>query len=429
VAVGCLASEFYREHHPVAPVPGIDPLVSPYRGRCDEAGRDSAAQLRLAFAALWEPVKERTWSGSAWRLLEALRTMADVADVGVEFDPLMRYALQGIHARYRGGRITSNWTTSRLTGAYRDHTLRRSIRKNFGKSGYDAAITIDSIAEMPEPFFIYYDCSWDSIISAAPDAGEFIRQRAFSAKSFAARRDFQAAMYHKATGVIVESRWMARSLAEQSGVSPAKIYVAPPGIIAGRDAHAVSPVTLPWRERPRRKLLYVGRMHSPWDFLRKGGDLAVAALAVLRGHYDPEITLTIVGMEEWPLPDSVPDGVDFRGVISPGDVAKLYDTHDLFVMPSRMEPFGLAFVEAMSRGMPCVARNAYAMPEIITPGVSGALIDNDDADELAAAIAAVLADDSIYQETRDRAPRMAEYFSWKRTARDVTSIIRQGGSA
>ena len=88
-----------------------------------------------------------------------------------------------------------------------------------------------------------------------------------------------------------------------------------------------------------------------------------------------------------------------------------------------MEPFGLVFAEALARGMPVVARNAYAMPEIVTPGVSGALIDKDDPHDLAAAIAGVLADDDIYKQCAARAPDIAEYFSWDRAAREVADVI------
>src|SRR5208282_4714126 len=100
-----------------------------------------------------------------------------------------------------------------------------------------------------------------------------------------------------------------------------------------------------------------------------------------------------------------------------------YETHDVFVMPSRMEPFGLVFAEALSSGIPVVARNACAMPEMITPGVSGALIERDDPNELAAAIAGVLADDDIYKQCAARAPHMASYFSWERAAHEVVDVI------
>jgi glycosyltransferase involved in cell wall biosynthesis len=90
-----------------------------------------------------------------------------------------------------------------------------------------------------------------------------------------------------------------------------------------------------------------------------------------------------------------------------------------------MEPFGLVFTEALAYGVPCVARNACAMPEIVTRGVSGALIEKDDEHELAAAIASVLADDQIYENCRQRAHKMAEYFSWEGTAAEMLHVVSE----
>jgi glycosyltransferase involved in cell wall biosynthesis len=174
---------------------------------------------------------------------------------------------------------------------------------------------------------------------------------------------------------------------------------------------------------PRRKILAVSRIYEISDFYRKGLDLVVDAVGVLRREYDPEITLTVAGLAQWPLPGGPPEGVNFLGVIPSSDVSALYDTHHVYVMPSRMEPFGLVFAEAQTRGMPVVARNAYAMPEMVTPGVSGALIDKDDPEELAAAIAGVLASDEIYEQCAARAPRMAGYFSWDRMAGEIAGHI------
>src|SRR5215471_13058533 len=72
-------------------------------------------------------------------------------------------------------------------------------------------------------------------------------------------------------------------------------------------------------------------------------------------------------------------------------------------MPSRLEGFGIVFPEALARGLPCIGRDSHAMPESITPGVSGGLITGDDEHELAGIIAAALADDALYEACRERA--------------------------
>ena len=422
--------------HPIRPVEGRDPLAS-FDPDQPKSGGGAADMMRpcIGYACCWEPIPERTWSGSASNLREELRQTADVVDIGVQFPRFSRTALKAVHTRYRGGRLTTTWSYSRLTDAYVIRSLQRGLSKNFGSRRCDAVLMIDALAVVPEPFFVYYDSSWDALISSADSPDRYAALRLLTPANMARCRDRHLAVYERATGVIAMSHWLARSLIEQSGLPPEKVHVVHPGCSAGRMVQSrlqADSVNEPGGSKSRllrepaahrRKLLFVGRMYEKHDFYRKGGDLVVAALGILRRDYDPDITLTVVGMEKWPLPGDPPDGVDFRGVLPPGKVGELYNDHDLFVMPSRSEPFGIVFVEALSSGMPCVARNAYAMPEIVTPGISGALISRDDEHELAAAIASVLADDELYKKCYERAPAIAAYFSWERTARDIIQII------
>ena len=428
--------EVFTEH-PIGPVTGIDPLAS-FDPALLSAGSQTQRQdrLRLGIAAFWEKVPQRTLSGSVWNLREALRGLTDTIDIGVEFPSLPRLALRAVHVRYRGGRLTTNWNNSWLTDAYVAGSLRRGTRENSGERDLDAVLMVDTIATVREPFFIYYDSSWDALISSVVSLEKYAEMRRLTRSNILRRRERQLAIYERATGIIVWSHWLAHCLIEQSGVPPEKIHMIHPAGAAKRaqldaqtdhssaqGADATAPKGRLENDARRRRLLFIGRLYESFDFYRKGGDLVLEALKILRRDYDPQITLTMVGIEKWPLPGEPPEGVNFPGIVPASEVARLYQTHDVFVMPSRAEPFGLVFAEALSWGMPCVARNAYAMPEVVTPGVSGALIEKDDADELAASIAAVLADDDLYARCAARAPQIAQYFSWERVAREVVQVI------
>jgi glycosyltransferase involved in cell wall biosynthesis len=111
--------------------------------------------------------------------------------------------------------------------------------------------------------------------------------------------------------------------------------------------------------------------------------------------------------------------VDFRGRLPLADLPALYAEHDLFVMPSRFEGFGIALVEALSHGLPCIARNAYAMPEIVRPGVNGDLVHTETPAELAATIASVLENDEIFATTAKQADEIRRHYTWERAAQDV----------
>jgi glycosyltransferase involved in cell wall biosynthesis len=340
-----------------------------------------------------------------------------IVDVGVHVPAAARSLLLAASLRYRNGRPVTTWAYSPLTDAYTAWDLRRSVARSAADGGCDAVLTIQDLAILPVPYFTYQDLSYDALIAAGHDTDDLAALLAVSAATVRRRRERQLAIYERAAGVIAMSEWFARSLTEQTGLPAEKVHVVHPGA-SSRDTPAQPRPSLSTRPPPRRRLLFVGH-----DFYRKGGDTVVAAFSRLRREVDPQLTLTIAGPRRWPLAGSAPDGVDFRGPLPPQEVAQLYDQHDLFVMPSRMEPFGVVFAEAISRGLPCVARDAFAMPEIVIPGETGCLIRSDDADELATAIAAALADDGLYERCAEQASAVAAHFSWQRAGREAVDLI------
>ncbi len=68
------------------------------------------------------------------------------------------------------------------------------------------------------------------------------------------------------------------------------------------------------------------------------------------------------------------------------DIAELYSLLDLFVLPSRREPFGLVLLEAMASQVPVVATAAGGPLDLIRSGANGLLVAPSDARELASGI-------------------------------------------
>lgn len=73
------------------------------------------------------------------------------------------------------------------------------------------------------------------------------------------------------------------------------------------------------------------------------------------------------------------------------DVAAFLSDADVFVLPSRSEPFGLALLEAMACGVPIVSTRVSGPAEILDRETAR-LVDADDPAALAEAVTAVFAD-------------------------------------
>ena len=121
---------------------------------------------------------------------------------------------------------------------------------------------------------------------------------------------------------------------------------------------------------------------------KKGFDLLLEALASEPAFADDRLILGGDGAERDTLQRlakqlGIEHQVDFAGWID--EVAPLLDGGDLFVLPSRDEPFGIAVLEAMARCLPILASRSDGPLEILDESC-GWLFDCDDAQALAAAM-------------------------------------------
>jgi glycosyltransferase involved in cell wall biosynthesis len=327
----------------------------------------------------------------------------------VALPPRLAKPLRLAYARRSAGHWRSMWQHGRPATALVERRLRLQARAQ----QLSAVIQIGDLAIIDTPYFVLQDLSYDLLLDHFGERG-VPHFRNLSRAQINRLRDRQMRVYDNATGLLPMSRWLAQRCID-SGYDASRIHVVNPGVNARLDESA--PV-LQRRQQPTKRLLFIGR-----DFETKGGDQLVAAFAILRRELGAGIALTIAGPKAWPLRGPVPDGVDYLGPVPTSQVQSLYDSHDLFVMPSRFEGFGIAFVEALVRGLPCVGRNACAMPEIITPGSGGRLVESEDPAELAQVIAETLADDDLYEECGKSVPQRRAYYTWDRASAEVISAL------
>jgi glycosyltransferase involved in cell wall biosynthesis len=100
--------------------------------------------------------------------------------------------------------------------------------------------------------------------------------------------------------------------------------------------------------------------------------------------------------EQWlreGFPPEVARQVEFLGVQNDAAVEDWFRRADLFVAPSRYESFGLVFVEAMRAAVPVIGTTAGGIPEVVTPGRSGLLVEPQRPGQIAEAILTLLRDE------------------------------------
>jgi glycosyltransferase involved in cell wall biosynthesis len=218
--------------------------------------------------------------------------------------------------------------------------------------------------------------------------------------------------------VIVTSAATKRLLVADYGVAAERIAVVLPGTDASPSAEPSNDGIV--------RLLAVGAVVP-----RKGYDVLLAALARM-----PELpwTLSIAGDRTRDRACATQIDADIArlglagrvhtlGAISDPHLTELYQSADVFVLPSRFEGYGMAFAEAVAHGLPVIGTTAGAIPETLPHG-AGVLVPPDDAQALAAALRRLIEHPSERDSMAARArAAISALPRWTESARLFAQVI------
>lgn len=209
--------------------------------------------------------------------------------------------------------------------------------------------------------------------------------------------EFQKQVFESSTGIFAMGKYVRDSLIWDYLVPPDRAFAigAGPNIALGPRSPVVG----------SRKILFVG---TNWE--RKGGPALLEAFRQLR-HYHPQAELYIVGC----TPNVHEEGVYVVGRVAREDLHLYFSSARVFALPTQLEAFGIAFVEALHFGLPIIATPIGAIPEIVENGVNGFLVKPGNADSIARALDKLFSSDETALQFGEASYQRAPRFTWDHT--------------
>ncbi len=236
-----------------------------------------------------------------------------------------------------------------------------------------------------------------------------ISKKGFAAKETKRWARRQRAACQAASVACVSTEWAKNSIVEDFDVPEHKVRVVGMG-------HRSRSIVADQRNNETPHFLFIGA-----DWQRKNGAGVLAAFAQLR-QYLPEATLDIVSQHP-PLNEP---GVTGHGFL-PRESAAAQDHLDellaratAFVLPSFFEPFGIAYLEAASAGLPVIATTCGGAAELLQDGAIS--VEPYDHQALVNAMLYVANKDNARAMGR-RANAMAAHYSWQAVSGRVVQAL------
>jgi len=117
--------------------------------------------------------------------------------------------------------------------------------------------------------------------------------------------------------------------------------------------------------------------------------------------------------------------VHFAGAVSRAEVAAMMDEAEVFVMPSRVEAFGIVTLEAWRARTPAVVTANGGTTEFVDDGVTGLVVDPTDTVALADAIENLLADTDLRRQLTIAADEKLREFEWSEIRKQYEQVYEE----
>lgn len=262
------------------------------------------------------------------------------------------------------------------------------------------------------PHFFYQDLDVDTIIRYRENGIRTYMYDEIPLGILKKRRDLQWEYYRRAQSVFAMSEWVKRSIVASGAIESERVHVVGAGsnLPTGFAKNPYSENNI-----KAKTLTFVGR-----DFHRKGGEVLLEAWPLVRSEVK-DAKLLIAGPSKKGSDPNL--GIEWLGSVNSRSLLDIYRKSTGFVLPSLWEPYGVAFLEAMSTGLPVIGMDYMAMPEFIRPGVNGYLLEKAEAKILADAMVQMLTDTEKTLSLSRQSHLMSENYQWPEVRRKMERVL------
>ncbi len=266
-----------------------------------------------------------------------------------------------------------------------------------------------------------------AVQNLSPHGGRYSHENATNKARLALLRWGTRMSARRASRVVFVSEYAREVVCRRLRIHRTKTKVIYHGLNPGFSAVGTEP------DVPRmgsRYVLYVSDIYP-----HKNVPFLVAAFARLCAETTGDYELKIVGNSYAPgevrMAQSIARGagigsrVRFLGGLSPEEVAAACRGAALFAFPSLEESFGMPLLEAMASGVPIVASDRTAIPEVC--GDAALYFDPENLDSAVSQMRLGLSDGELRRRMIEAGMRRAGTFSWGRAARQLLAVFEEAG--
>lgn len=262
--------------------------------------------------------------------------------------------------------------------------------------------------------------------------GEINKFKLLFRSDYKARNSMDAQLTKSADVLIFPSKVCKQDYIKHFNLNrPASLVVAYPGwqlANNGNDTNAANHQSAPGdissSENKERTIVFVGR-----GYRKKGLDILLSACNILRSK-NYRFKLLIAGLnkkaiDRWRLYClGLNKHITYLGFVN--DMSSLYKSASIIVSPSRVEPFGMAVLQAMSYGLVPVVSKVSGVAELLSDGKDALIVENHlDANELAKKLAYLLDNPEQLKQLSKEAQLKAKATHWQTTVDTTLAAYRQ----